>query len=214
MQKQKTRQKAAPASLQRISASERGERILAAANQLFLEKGFAETSLNDVIRLSGGSKATIIEQFTNKAGLFAAVIESQAVNLAEHLPPATQEQSPDQVLQQYGETILQFYLQPAALLAYRGIVAEGAKHPDIARAFYLRGHEHVVEPIAKQLRAWHTHGVIANVNFHDEADRFTHMLRNGLYEQSLLGIRQRATKAGIRKQVAGAVRVFLAGLQK
>lgn len=196
----------------RIGAAQRGQRFLKAANKLFLEKGYADTSLNDVIKLAGGSKATIIELFKNKAGLFAAVIETSAVSLAEHLTTASAEDKPQQTLQNFGEIILRFYLTPAALLAYRGVISEGSKYPDMAKAFYQRGHEHIVAPIAERLRVWHARGLIAAVDFHSEADRFTHMLRNGLYEQHLLGLRQRATAADIKKQVAGAVHVLLAGL--
>ena len=198
--------------LKRVDAVERRRRILLAASTLFLKKGYEDTSLNDIIRICGGSKASIVEHFANKAGLFAAFIETSALTFSGGLK-AILVTSPRATLQAYGEAILRFYLKPEALLAYRGVIAAGPKHPDIARAFYQRGHEHIVTPIAEQLRRWHALGKIADVDFHSEADRFTHMLRNGIYEQHLLGFVRKATPREIEQQVRGAVRVLLQGLE-
>lgn len=212
MSRRKSGHKALTPNPGRIGAEQRRQRLLQAANQLFLEKGYADTSFNDVIRLAGGSKATLVEQFGNKAGLFAAVIETSAINFAEHLKVNSSTDAPQQTLQRFGEAILSFYLSPPALLAYRGVIAEGPKYPRIARDFYLRGHEHIVAPIAERLRLWHQRGLLAAIDFHAEADRFTHMLRNGIYEQHLLGVRRSATRREVARQVSGAVHVFLNGL--
>lgn len=150
-----------------LSAEERTRRILDAARTLFLEKGYAETSLNDIIRMSGGSKGTIIEQFNNKAGLFAAVIESVADRVASRLTALTSHDTgrPAEVLQRIGEVVLGFYLEPASLIAYR-VISAGPSHPDVARAFHLRGHEHIVAPIAQQLKGWHEQGLLLAIDYH------------------------------------------------
>jgi AcrR family transcriptional regulator len=195
----------------RITAEDRRRRILEAAGDLFLKNGYASTSLNDIIRLAGGSKATLVAQFGDKAGLFAAVLESPAVEFARNLtaPPA---EPPEITLQRFGEAILRFYLLPSALLAYRGVIAAGPENPEIARAFYERAHQRIVAPVAKQLRHWHQRGVLTDVDFHAEADRFTHMLRSGIYEQRLLGAIERTRSAQISQHVNAAVRTFLRGL--
>ena len=195
----------------RFKPEERRQKFLKAADKLFLENGYAETSLNDVIRVAGGSKATLIEQFQNKAGLFAAVLERSAISFAESLK-LDLTASPQETLQLLGESILRFYLSRMSLLAYRGVIAAGPHEPAIARAFYMRGHEVVVRPIADRLRTWHQQGLIEAIDFHAEADRFTHMLRNGIYEQHLLGMTRHASTQSIKDQVSGAVRTLLAGI--
>jgi TetR/AcrR family transcriptional regulator, mexJK operon transcriptional repressor len=196
----------------RVDAAERRHRILQAAHRLFLLKGYEDTSLNDIIAMCGGSKASIVENFGNKAGLFTTIIESEAISFAGRLKdiPTT---VPQTTLQAYGEAILHFYLLPEALLIYRGVISSGAKFPAVSRAFYLRAHEHVVMPVAEQLSRWHEEGKIKKADFHGEADRFTHMLRNGLYEQHLLGFGRKVKPDDVKRQVGGAVRVFLRGLQ-
>ena len=44
--------------------------ILDAAAALFLERGFADTSVGDVVKRSGGSLATLYSLFGSKEGLF------------------------------------------------------------------------------------------------------------------------------------------------
>ena len=212
MKRKSVRRASAVKGISRFDAGERRRRTLAAAEDLFLKNGYAGTSLNDIIRVSGGSKATLIEQFAGKAGLFAAVLESTAVEFAKKLTASSTEE-PEATMRRFGEAILRFYLWPSAVLAYRGVIAAGPENPDVARAFYLRAHEHIVAPIALQLCEWRGRGLLVDADFHAEADRFTHMLRSGIYEQRLLGVIKRANGAQISLQVNGAVRMFLRGLR-
>lgn len=49
---------------------DRQEKIKAVALELFLTKGFKETSLNEIIKQSGGSFSNIYNTYKNKEGLF------------------------------------------------------------------------------------------------------------------------------------------------
>ena len=50
------------------------ERILDAAQQLFLEKGFRSASIDDISEMAPASKPTIYAHFPGKEALFAAVV--------------------------------------------------------------------------------------------------------------------------------------------
>ena len=66
-------QKVAPQSSR---GRERHARILCAATELFLRDGYAETSIDSILELSGGSKATLYSYFPTKDDLFRAVIDA------------------------------------------------------------------------------------------------------------------------------------------
>lgn len=53
----------------------RREKIKSVAFELFLTKGFQETSLNDIIKLSGGSYSNIYSSFHSKEGLFFEILD-------------------------------------------------------------------------------------------------------------------------------------------
>ncbi|EIB45141.1 TetR family transcriptional regulator [Campylobacter jejuni subsp. jejuni LMG 9217] len=53
----------------------RQEKIKAVALELFLTKGYQETSLSDIIKLSGGSYSNIYDSFKSKEGLFFEILD-------------------------------------------------------------------------------------------------------------------------------------------
>ncbi len=53
----------------------RREKIKSVAFELFLAKGFQETSLSDIIKLSGGSYSNIYGSFHSKEGLFFEILD-------------------------------------------------------------------------------------------------------------------------------------------
>ncbi|MGI9420222.1 MAG: TetR/AcrR family transcriptional regulator, partial [Geminicoccaceae bacterium] len=56
------------------------ERILAAAETLVLEKGYAGTKLDDVLKATGLAKGAFFHHFNGKADLARAVVERYAQN--------------------------------------------------------------------------------------------------------------------------------------
>src|SRR5258706_6679077 len=57
----------------------RPEEIVAAALEVFVERGFAATKLEDVARRAGVTKGTIYLYFENKEALFKAVVRETIV---------------------------------------------------------------------------------------------------------------------------------------
>jgi len=57
----------------------RPQELLAAAIELFVERGFAATRLEDVARRAGVSKGTLYLYYTNKEDLFKAVVRQSIV---------------------------------------------------------------------------------------------------------------------------------------
>jgi AcrR family transcriptional regulator len=66
----------------RLSAAERRERILAAAQEVFAQRGYHGSSLDDIAKASGTSKALIYEHFESKRALHEELITSHAGELA------------------------------------------------------------------------------------------------------------------------------------
>ncbi|MET3131124.1 AcrR family transcriptional regulator [Oxalobacteraceae bacterium GrIS 1.11] len=75
----------------------RPQELLAAALDLFVERGFASTRLEDVARRAGVSKGTLYLYFANKEELFKAVVRENIVHVigqAEDNMAASEEGSP------------------------------------------------------------------------------------------------------------------------
>jgi len=60
----------------RLSAAERRELILAAAVRLFAERGYHETSMDEIAARAGISKAVVYDHFTSKRELYAVLLDT------------------------------------------------------------------------------------------------------------------------------------------
>jgi len=111
---------------------QRRERILREAERLFLQHGYAGASINEIVRLSGGSLATLYGEFGSKEGLFAAVMHSRARSMfdagAARCPPAG---TAREGLANLATQILERILREDSLALYRITVSEGARFPDL-----------------------------------------------------------------------------------
>lgn len=61
------------------------ERILDAAIEVFARKGYHGTSVDDIVQEAGSSKGSFYFYFPNKEGLFLALVEEFAANLASKI---------------------------------------------------------------------------------------------------------------------------------
>jgi AcrR family transcriptional regulator len=72
----------------RLSAEERRAGILDAAVQVFSARGYHSSSIDDIAREAGISKALIYEHFQSKQGLYADLLDRKANELFERLAAA------------------------------------------------------------------------------------------------------------------------------
>lgn len=175
--------------------------------------GIQNASLNDIIRLAGGSKATVVKYFGNKAGLFAAAM---ALTAREAMAGLTLDTRVDGALEPALTALLSgllaFYLRPDSLAVYRSVIASADTAEGLADSFYHEAHLVVVDEVTTFLSQWVGRGIRADIDLADSAGRLTHMIRSDLYEQRLLGLIPQPDEAAIVRQANAAARLFLTGV--
>jgi TetR/AcrR family transcriptional repressor of mexJK operon len=62
----------------REAIRQRNDRVMGVATALFLERGFAETTLEEIARRAGVAKRTLYNDYTDKEQIFAAVVRARA----------------------------------------------------------------------------------------------------------------------------------------
>ncbi len=197
------------------AAAARRRRILSEAEVLLAERGYSGFSLNVLVRRAGGSKASIAKFFGSKAGLIATVMQETARAFAAHVGRLAVDDDPEADLVRLGRAVLGFFLKPGALMAYRAVVGEGHREREMAAAFYRTARVAVVDAVAARLQHWQAAGRLQLADVHAAADRLTLLLRSGLHEQTLLGLRARPPGAKeIEASVVPAVREFLRGAMR
>lgn len=118
--------------------------FLVAAREVFLEQGYEEASVNDVVRRAGGSLATLYAQFGNKEGLFLAVAQDQHERFVQQITPdCVDHLGLEQGLQAIGERYLAALLARDNLAFFRIIVGEGRKFPQLLQRYIATGADRV-----------------------------------------------------------------------
>jgi len=114
---------------QQIAADNRAA-ILAAAAGPFLENGYDRTSLAEIARQAGVSKATLFKQFPTKAELFEATV------LAAGSMPGTEQVTPDPAdflggLMNLGKAYVQLLDRREMTDLMRIVIAESPRFPEL-----------------------------------------------------------------------------------
>lgn len=67
----------------RMSGKERREQLIRVGTQLFSERGFEATSVEEIAHVAGVSKPVVYEHFGGKEGLYAVVVDREMATLHE-----------------------------------------------------------------------------------------------------------------------------------
>lgn len=120
---------------------QRRDKIVAAARQVFLDKGFGRATINETARLARVSSATVYIYFETKDRLFEAVT---AAAMAPFDTVFAQTEGaagdPQTVLTGMALAYFGFLTDPAVRGLYRIIVAEADHRPDLAERAYGAAH--------------------------------------------------------------------------
>jgi AcrR family transcriptional regulator len=131
---------ARPANQRVQQLDDRRQKIIAAAEQLFLARGYAGASVNQIVRIAGGSLATLYAEFGTKEKLFEAVMTrraSAAFEGAQQTMRAAGTVTAE--LQALAARIQERTLSSDSLALYRLAVAEGPRFAALRKAVLTSG---------------------------------------------------------------------------
>src|SRR4029453_629734 len=192
------------------TVEQRRERIVRLAAPLFLKKGYDNVSIDEIIGVVGGSKATIYAWFGGKEGLFEAVVrqECRDVTMAIHVDARG---SLEAQLTEIGQSFLKMVLSPPILEFHRLMVSIGRTFPYFGRLFFETGpasaYQIVASWIAKQQRA----GRIIEEDPYRLAVLFLDMLIGEHQLSWLTRVPPPPKRAKVKETVKIALKVFLGG---
>ncbi len=121
------------------------ERILAASEPLFLEFGYAATSMNLVANRAGVSKSTLYARFSSKEELFAATIQAACKRHDADVPLEALADLPlEDALFQVGRRFVDLLWSPGAIRTRQSAVSEAARLPEVGELYLHAGPERIV----------------------------------------------------------------------
>lgn len=192
-------------------ADPRSEAILRAAFDVFVDKGIQGATMLDVAREARVSKETLYARFDSKEGLFYALLawgcrqgaidaESYGLNtLAE----------PVQALRLFGQVILTSMMRPESLSAYRIVISESGRTPDIGRAFNDMGCIGEDDFRGNLVRRLVDSGAVEIADEADFYDTFFGLLRGNHHHDVLTGMRPIPDETEIAARAAAVTEKML-----
>jgi TetR/AcrR family transcriptional regulator, mexJK operon transcriptional repressor len=133
----------------------RGERrrseLIDVAEKMFLERGFADTTMQMIAEAASASKETLYRHFESKELLFAEIISRKAQQISGPDAPMARGGNPETVLSALGVTLLHTIARGEASFLFRTVVTEAARSPEFGDLFWARGPGLTVQRLTKYL---------------------------------------------------------------
>jgi AcrR family transcriptional regulator len=149
----------------------RREQLITVAEQLFLQHGFANTSVNAIVREAGGSLATLYAEFGSKEALFESVLSERAARFfPEEQSLPLQAHDAQAELRALATHMLKRMLSDDGLAVYRIAVHEAPRFPALRKALLEVGMPGLLDRTARYLRGLADRGALALAES-DEAAR-------------------------------------------
>jgi len=145
----------------------RRQRILDAASTLFLERGFAATTIDAVSGLAGVTKRTIYEAVGDKVALFRTVCGENSSSTASVIwPVLSAGTNLTEALTDLTHALLDYAATPTRIAVSRMIALESMRFPELSREVLEAGRSSVHDGIISVFRQLEDFGL---VRFSDHA---------------------------------------------
>ncbi len=195
-------------------AIQRREQLLVEATQVFLDYGYGLTSIDLLAREAHVAKRTIYQHFGSKAELFGAVIRRLSDRIFEPFPNLTADsRPPDQVLTAFAEQLLMQVTSSEVIGVHRVVIGEAHRFPELAQQFYQNGPARALAVLVQYFDAQNQLGILHISDISLIAEQFLNLVLGECHRRILFGIDQTATAKSMKRQVAGAITLFLRGYQ-
>lgn len=200
---------AAPRNIRAQQLAARREQILATAERMFLEQGYAKTSVNAIVREAGGSLATLYAEFGTKEALFESVLSQRARRFFPGAKARQNAGSRDAAaeLRTLATHMLRQMLSDDALAVYRICVHEAPHFPELRTAILESGMPGLLQGTAQHI----SHLAALHAMRIDDADlaasQFVALVQGQLLMMAAFGAHIDARRR--EQQIEHAVRAFL-----
>jgi TetR/AcrR family transcriptional regulator, mexJK operon transcriptional repressor len=195
------------------------EQIRLAAADLFLDRGFAETSMDAITSAAGVSKETLYRYYDSKASLFADVLSQLIAEpkrlIGDHAKTdrsvVRNEAELEALLVERSDAYLKRVLERKQLALLRIVIAEGSRFPDLVEAFRGTLPATGGAMIISALEAGRAAGLLdEKIETRLAARAFAGLLMMFIFRDGLLVAVPRRPE---RRQVVEMVRLFVHGVR-
>jgi TetR/AcrR family transcriptional repressor of mexJK operon len=130
--------------------------LLQAATEVFLDKGYDSTTMDDVATKAAVSKPTVYKYFSDKERLFAEIVRATTGEIDDLVRLVSETMSTERVpeagLIELARRFSAALMEPRVLRLRRLIMANSERFPDVGRSWYEEGFERVLATLASSFK--------------------------------------------------------------
>lgn len=189
-------------------SSKKRRNIIDAALSTFLEFGYGETSIDEIVKRAGGSKATVYSHFKNKEDLFTTVVDElvKTTPVSNELNP---DDPPEETLLAFANSRLIMIFRSQLSALRRLLIGEAARFPKIARMYYTHGPDYGNKLLQEYFMEQHNRGTLKIDDVELAVDIFQGMLIHSFNLKSLFVIKTRFTSTELSAHAKKVVKRFI-----
>ena len=204
-----------PANDGRTRSERKRAQIIVAATEVFLEKGYLGTSMDEIAGLAAVSKQTVYKHFDDKDALFCEIVTNTVDEVSDPVEAQVSalgdSVSVERDLAQLALRQLQLVMQPRVLKLRRLVIAEAIRFPDLGRRFYERGPGRTIAALADAFERLAARGLLVLDDPQLAAAHFNWLVMSTpLNEAMLLGQDTAPSARELRRCADAGVRAFIA----
>ena len=188
------------------------DRLLVAANQFFMEKGFEATSMGEIAKHAHASKETFYRHFPTKEELFQRALLRRAEQIATEFGSVLLSQAPPEIaLAKFGQVVLERLLTPEAMSFRRVMMMESVRFPELHKSLHARGPARVNTALAHYLEDQVSKGRLRQMNSTVAARQFIDLVAADMTIEASVHSMPKPTTSEMRQRVNEALDCFLHG---
>jgi TetR/AcrR family transcriptional regulator, mexJK operon transcriptional repressor len=185
------------------------ERIICAAREAFLERGYDGVSMDEVANRACVAKQTVYARYASKDALFLAVVDSVQSRVLSALSAAGPLAIRDR-LHQIAREFLDLILDPSILSLFRIALGASYRFPKLGRSIYGARLKEAHGVLAEIIEGAGKDGDLLVDNPTVAAEQFLALVRGELYLHSLYDPSFRPSRTQIVRQIEAALDCFMA----
>lgn len=183
--------------------------IFAAATLLFIEKGYAATSMDLIAKESGVSKQTIYSHFIDKEELFLLAIGDECKNFTLKNLSTGEIKCIRHFLIGVANKYLDMVTSKEAVALHRLCAYECRTYPNLSQLFYDAGPSKLIKDLSKLMRKLHDEGYLAVDNTYFAALQFMQAIRGEFSIQEEFNIRKKISDKDKQDYIEVTIDMFL-----
>lgn len=185
-------------------------KLIEAAEDIFLAKGYHAATMSDVAKAAGMSKKTVYNIIESKADLFGALLAHHQALLS--FPEPEPDWTTRDILINHLTILGRFLLSPQQIALIRLIMAEYTHSPDLGRLFHKRRVMKAKTRLENCIRDIGISRGVAIPNVAEMSAMLFGMALGEFHISVLIGYRPPPSKAALEARIHRAVDIFLAGV--